>query len=1095
MKNNRKTNVVRQFELATARAKGLSVEEVGKERRRKETRQRKRGRTVRSNKSKLWSHSGIKALLGISSGITTDTTNTTQDKNLSEFSIAEDSPYPLNKHEEFLKHAKGLDTLSRRRKHSSIVFGKSFVNGIEKRVTGVHSENNVFLQPPTSETKSENWEADVQNQVLLTRRNKASQRPSEVRRVVELREGKGDPFDLIIGLPSDNASKSRPESDNKQFKDRSLPDDVANNVELLDFRLNVDAVAQKNELKDLWQLYQTQRQTIIKRTDITKKLRSVSGHSKSRRATSRRTPNERGTRMERIRGNQNIASDEAEKMDNTNEQGTMLDDAEIKDLHTFVACIEEYIKLLPQKANPFLKSSVGTQPLLRDVESLVREMIEDVINPLHRDDERIGLVADRVTKRHEASIKRFQQRRYYAYIRNGIGRPNKFFTLGEKVDEDVDWVKDSDCLPKSEHDVGIFTQEDRDTLDIRFSAAKSFFKGKQAENLHLSGKQLRLLGAIEQQATKGPCTEKRPQNNIVKAALYDAWKELGQMPNFVAKQKYISILDLLNPQWAAQDRRASEYLRTRLDRMLQAFSSGTHEFSAKDGGASGTNNGLVDGTAGKETARSVGASMDDRQQLGESQLPQPPHQLQEVDSHVREEYFHNQNPADHRKPLVEFFNVKASSNLEDGRCTYGEAKHDTADRLAKLLIRERKREEQVEKKRLQYLIDLRMAIEGKRRYLNFTPSQQRFLRELLKQLNDSPHSIEEMKAIARQKLLSHEELFSGLGNTGVTGSFSTHGNDTYSFRVMQNFLKSIGMQVKRNPVSKTPHSNVNTQRELLGNTLRGGRAVTGPILTSNLQLRRNVTSSGKGSLALEKQQQQQNGAQHPMRPKSASAKFCSVVTPRQRRFLASPRSLPPTSPVPLASFRSKASALHYDNLGTMINSEGAQPNHNFSSSIRTSLGTPLSIGIHLGAPEIPTRFQANVSSANFRNTKFPNDNKYSRDVMTRSVTESGEGVKDLTPEERARIETDKEIKRMERLLFPVMTRSYGSVYDKEPEHEDVNNAKSHRVRVGRLTVLQNEVKQREEEEKVKKGPPKKLMWTIQQTTGKGNLLTGERGRL
>ena len=56
--------------------------------------------------------------------------------------------------------------------------------------------------------------------------------------------------------------------------------------------------------------------------------------------------------------------------DDDDEEGSLIED-EVKDLHNFVSCIEEYLKLLPDKHSNVLKVAPGTQPTLRTVESSI----------------------------------------------------------------------------------------------------------------------------------------------------------------------------------------------------------------------------------------------------------------------------------------------------------------------------------------------------------------------------------------------------------------------------------------------------------------------------------------------------------------------------------------------------------------------------------------------------------------------------------------------------------------------------------------------------------------------------------------------------
>lgn len=53
-----------------------------------------------------------------------------------------------------------------------------------------------------------------------------------------------------------------------------------------------------------------------------------------------------------------------------------------------------------------------------------------------------------------------------------------------------------------------------------------------------------MLHALHQQATVGPCTASKPWGwNVVEAAKYDAWSQLGNMPSMEAMRLYVRALE------------------------------------------------------------------------------------------------------------------------------------------------------------------------------------------------------------------------------------------------------------------------------------------------------------------------------------------------------------------------------------------------------------------------------------------------------------------------------------------------------------------------------------------------------------------------
>lgn len=220
------------------------------------------------------------------------------------------------------------------------------------------------------------------------------------------------------------------------------------------------------------------------------------------------------------------------------------------------------------------------------------------------------------------------------------------------------WILPAERQSIEDDELGLFTDEDREELDVRFAAALAFVNSKTNDEevtAALSGAPARLLQvcfpwilrlgaldvderrggerkrhdlaksnltlssntkAIKQQAEVGPCKGKRPQKDLVKAALHDAWKDLGQMSQNAAKQKYIEVLTKIVPTWAALEQK---YATSLLEMLSNKTGSG----------------------------------------------------------HQRVEYIPNRNPANHYKPLIQFVDANTADEKEDAH-EYGEAAFESA---------------------------------------------------------------------------------------------------------------------------------------------------------------------------------------------------------------------------------------------------------------------------------------------------------------------------------------------------------------------------------------------------------------------------------
>ena len=90
------------------------------------------------------------------------------------------------------------DNNNNKRRHSSVIFGKTFTNGIEKRLTMNNNNNNAFYQLyrknfnlQEDNNNNNNNKFDLGETALLHKRKGRHRhaRPSEAKRIANLREG------------------------------------------------------------------------------------------------------------------------------------------------------------------------------------------------------------------------------------------------------------------------------------------------------------------------------------------------------------------------------------------------------------------------------------------------------------------------------------------------------------------------------------------------------------------------------------------------------------------------------------------------------------------------------------------------------------------------------------------------------------------------------------------------------------------------------------------------------------------------------------------------------------------------------------------